>query len=815
VAVAAVVNSTVAHASAPSRLSFHIVVSNWAYLDTLGFHSSDPAATPSLGEFEVELLGRLGRESLRGAQLQLYDLEGVSRRLQGLGYRLPWLLPEFQLPDNEWSMRSQGRASRFWGEHEPEWELFSNEKHKHPLNHLRFYLPYLLQEFEGEEQLMFIDDDIVLQRDIIEIWEGFDLEGKVMGATCVFPKVKYDKSTGTAQQLFEIQRATENLWALNLPSATSVRDLQRKACRQNLAPVEKWKQETLRNCLPTSFLPNLNEEMLRIEGKRLDLNEPAGFNFGFNKFDLRQWEATNLTGKYEQWLELNTRERIWAPDSMGYGLGLGWLALYGKIHCWDHKLDIIEGLSVDTVSFDIGDGQRGQQKFRIPMKYLEEADLLHFNGDSKPWGTSRIAAYYPAWAKYVRINHPIVPREVQSTTLVKRIRELDSSRARLAAEKEWCLRPSIGPVSSSTSPLIWLQYINSASVHFESIFKQLMMGTREGGLVLWDCSWPKERCKPRDGAPFPSMERWKHCQAVEEPTQCDNMKAQLTQEERRLIGALHGPQAWGAHEALGVADHDALYMLQTVEPTLRLSRLYKHVVHIHEGLRNMTFEDFLEQYPIDNEVTKLTCGPETVERCWKDADFALAKARHNVVSARAVLVGDFVRRPADTVDLLLGFLGLELPQWDREHMLATATDIRRMLQGGGGMPEVSTRAAKLLQQRFWADFELHRFLTSVMEKQLDCTYDKSVRLIGLQSPQEPHSAPSLADRLSREHQEPPLGVTGAALRSVVLASMAAGAALMFVGRAFWRVLLAGRRRLPPPSALRRPPFMRVGSWKTK
>lgn len=68
---------------------------------------------------------------------------------------------------------------------------FRNPKYLSMLNHLRFYLPEMYPKLH---KILFLDDDIVVQRDLTGLWD-VDMDGKVNGAveTCFGSFHRYDK----------------------------------------------------------------------------------------------------------------------------------------------------------------------------------------------------------------------------------------------------------------------------------------------------------------------------------------------------------------------------------------------------------------------------------------------------------------------------------------------------------------------------------------------------------------------------------------------------------------------------------------------
>ncbi|EOY03608.1 Galacturonosyltransferase 13 isoform 2, partial [Theobroma cacao] len=110
------------------------------------------------------------------------------------------------------------------------------------LNHLRIYLPEL---FPNLDKVVFLDDDVVIQRDLSPLWE-IDLRGKVNGAveTC----------------------KGEDEWVMS---------------------------KRFRNYF------NFSHPLIM---KHLDPDECA-WAYGMNIFDLRAWRKTNIREKYHSWLK--------------------------------------------------------------------------------------------------------------------------------------------------------------------------------------------------------------------------------------------------------------------------------------------------------------------------------------------------------------------------------------------------------------------------------------------------------------------------------------------------------------------------------
>ncbi|WRX20365.1 Glycosyl transferase [Theobroma cacao] len=137
------------------------------------------------------------------------------------------------------------------------------------LNHLRIYLPEL---FPNLDKVVFLDDDVVIQRDLSPLWE-IDLRGKVNGAveTC----------------------KGEDEWVMS---------------------------KRFRNYF------NFSHPLIM---KHLDPDECA-WAYGMNIFDLRAWRKTNIREKYHSWLKENLKSNLtmWKLGTLPPAL----IAFKGHVH---------------------------------------------------------------------------------------------------------------------------------------------------------------------------------------------------------------------------------------------------------------------------------------------------------------------------------------------------------------------------------------------------------------------------------------------------------------------------------------------------
>ncbi|KAL0320438.1 UNVERIFIED_CONTAM: putative galacturonosyltransferase 15, partial [Sesamum radiatum] len=110
------------------------------------------------------------------------------------------------------------------------------------LNHLRVYLPEL---FPDLNKVVFLDDDVVVQRDLSSLWD-MDLYQKVVGAV--------------------------DSW-----------------CGQDCCPGRKYKDYF--DFTHPIISSNLDQDR-------------RGWLYGMNVFDLQRWRKTNITAVYHHWLKL-------------------------------------------------------------------------------------------------------------------------------------------------------------------------------------------------------------------------------------------------------------------------------------------------------------------------------------------------------------------------------------------------------------------------------------------------------------------------------------------------------------------------------
>ncbi|XP_047954561.1 polygalacturonate 4-alpha-galacturonosyltransferase-like isoform X1 [Salvia hispanica] len=199
---------------------------------------------------------------------------------------------------------------------------YRNPKYLSMLNHLRFYLP---QVYPKLDKILFLDDDIVVQKDLTGLW-SVDLHGKVNGAveTCGESFHRFDKY-------------------LNFSNPHIAKNFHPNAC---------------------------------------------GWAYGMNMFDLKEWKKKDITGIYHKWQNMNEDRVLWKLGTLPPGL----ITFYGLTHPLEKSWHVL-GLGYNP-SIDKTD--------------IENAAVVHYNGNMKPWLELAMTKYKPYWTKYIKYDHPYV-----------------------------------------------------------------------------------------------------------------------------------------------------------------------------------------------------------------------------------------------------------------------------------------------------------------------------------------------------------------------------------------------------------------------
>ncbi|KAI3956185.1 hypothetical protein MKW98_008703 [Papaver atlanticum] len=292
-ATSVVVNSTVLHAKEPEKHVFHIVTDrlNFAAMK-MWFLFSSPAGA--------------------GIQVEnIYDFKWLNSSYCSVLRQLESArIKEYYFKADHPSSLSDGNDNL----------KYRNPKYLSMLNHLRFYLPEVYPKLD---KILFLDDDIVVQKDLTPLW-SVDLRGMVNGAveTCKESFHRFDKYLN-----FSNPKISQN------------------------------------------FDPNA-----------------CGWAFGMNIFDLKEWKRRDITGIYHRWQDMNEERTLWKLGSLPPGL----ITFYNLTYPLDRDWHVL-GLGYDPA---------------LNQTEIENAAVIHYNGNYKPWLDLAVTKYKSYWSKYVMLDNP-------------------------------------------------------------------------------------------------------------------------------------------------------------------------------------------------------------------------------------------------------------------------------------------------------------------------------------------------------------------------------------------------------------------------
>ncbi|KAJ1702468.1 hypothetical protein LUZ63_002247 [Rhynchospora breviuscula] len=226
-AAAVVVNSTVSHAKNPEKNVFHIVTDKLNYAAMKMWFISNPPGN---------------------ATIQVQNIED-----------LKWLTSSYSPVLKQ--LESKSMIEYYFKSHHANSDenlKYRNPKYLSILNHLRFYLPEI---FPKLNKVLFLDDDVVVQKDLSSLWK-VDLKGNVIGVveTCGEKFHRFDRY-------------------LNFSNPLIAKNFDPHAC---------------------------------------------GWAFGMNIFDLAEWRRQNITNVYHSWQNLNQERLLWKLGTLPVGLVTLW-----------------------------------------------------------------------------------------------------------------------------------------------------------------------------------------------------------------------------------------------------------------------------------------------------------------------------------------------------------------------------------------------------------------------------------------------------------------------------------------------------------
>merc|ERR1711998_458525 len=110
--------------------------------------------------------------------------------------------------------------------------------------------------------------------------------------------------------------------------------------------------------------------------------DKTAFNMGLNLLDVPRWKKLRITEKYESWVKAGWSDKLFAPDTLAFGLVLGYLVFGDTVQCYDDDITHLVGLGFVSQ-------QRLEERYGWSVdRMAKEAFALHYNGANKPWEAS-------------------------------------------------------------------------------------------------------------------------------------------------------------------------------------------------------------------------------------------------------------------------------------------------------------------------------------------------------------------------------------------------------------------------------------------
>lgn len=291
-ATSVVVNSTVLHAKEPGKHVFHIVTDKLNFAAMKMWFLVNPPAGSTIQVQNVDDFTWLNASYCP-----------VLRQLESSRMK------EYYFKAHQTSSLTAGSDNL----------KYRNPKYLSMLNHLRFYLPEVYPKLD---KILFLDDDIVVQKDLTPLW-NVDLQGMVNGAV--------------------------------------------ETCKESFHRFDKY---------------------LNFSNPKISDNfdpDACGWAFGMNMFDLKEWKKRDITGIYHGWQNMNEERTLWKLGTLPPGL----ITFYNLTHPLDRGWHVL-GLGYDPA---------------LNQTEIENAAVVHYNGNYKPWLDLAISKYKSYWSRYVKFDN--------------------------------------------------------------------------------------------------------------------------------------------------------------------------------------------------------------------------------------------------------------------------------------------------------------------------------------------------------------------------------------------------------------------------
>ncbi|XP_010266351.1 PREDICTED: probable galacturonosyltransferase 3 [Nelumbo nucifera] len=116
----------------------------------------------------------------------------------------------------------------------------------------------------------------------------------------------------------------------------------------------------------------------------------CGWAFGMNIFDLKEWKKRDITGIYHHWQDMNEDRTLWKLGTLPPGL----ITFYNLTYPLDRSWHVL-GLGYDPA---------------LNQTEIDNAAVVHYNGNYKPWLDLAVTKYKSYWSRYVMYDNPYLQR---------------------------------------------------------------------------------------------------------------------------------------------------------------------------------------------------------------------------------------------------------------------------------------------------------------------------------------------------------------------------------------------------------------------
>ena len=176
------------------------------------------------------------------------------------------------------------------------------------------YMGYI-EEFKNLRRMIFMDDDVIIQKDIQQLYN-----------------IKLDPKTALSANCHKWYRTPppegEKEWHWHYDAGTPA--------AENL--FLRFDGQTPKRV--QDMVQRLNLVAHRIDSDLPQVEEVPYFNFGLTLVDLDTFRREKITENYQEWIRVNYKQRWFSETSLQFGLGLPFLGLLGHVSCHPPEIDV-------------------------------------------------------------------------------------------------------------------------------------------------------------------------------------------------------------------------------------------------------------------------------------------------------------------------------------------------------------------------------------------------------------------------------------------------------------------------------------------